>query len=437
MSLDFKHQYLNDYLAMVEETESPRIFHVWGALSAISAALGRRCWFPFGPMEILPNMYVLLVGTPGTRKSTVGSIIKRQLKASTGVRFAAADTGGQRQGLVTAMLGKEEGKEEFLNSQALTSRDGSLMALTLDEVSEITDVPEEGIPTHEADKHTVMVNTGEISELIGQNNQGMLGFLTKMWDGDEYEYGLKSSQVSMKNPLISILGCSTPTSISLSMPPAAGGQGFLSRVILVYGSRKYKPVVWPEVPPVELVNRVQDVMSSVWYDRIGAFEMTPAAKAYASTLYEFPLDITDSRFGYYNERRFTHLVKLAMALCATRKTQLIEEVDFSEAHRILRATEFGMPDALGEFGMNPLAQLKQQILENLRQNHVVRLDVIQAQFHRDAKAQDIVEVVKELQRVNQVVLSQGKDGAISVHAVYSKHDTENSMLNLLMENKDG
>ena len=50
---------------------------------------------------------------------------------------------------------------------------------------------------------------------------------------------------------------------------------------------------------------------------------------------------------------------LAVQCCITRD-------DYEEAHRILRATEVGMPDALGEFGMNPLAQLKQEILESLR-----------------------------------------------------------------------
>lgn len=384
-------------------------------------------------METYPNMYVMLVGTPGTRKSTAVSIGKRAVKSSTGVRFAPPDTGGQRQGLVTAMLGNKDSSELFLGAAALNARDGSLAALTLDEVQEITDeAPEEAVIHHE-DAHAIMISTGEISELLGQNNHAMLGFLTKMWDGEDYEYGLKSSLIELKKPLINMIGCATPTTMALTMPPAAGGQGFLSRVILVYGARKYKAVPWPAAPKDSLVMRVNDCLSSCYYDRQGMFVQDPSAKSYAETLYDFPLDIADSRFGYYNERRFTHLIKLAMALAATRRSQIIEKVDYEWAHRILRATEAGMPDALGEFGMNPLAQLKQQILENLRHNHVVPLDVLQAQFHRDAKATDIVETVKELQRVNQVTLLQGKSGGISVHATFAKYDTEDNMMKLLME----
>lgn len=429
--LVFEHQYLNDYMAMVEETESPRIFHVWGALSAMAASLGRRCYFPFGTGEIFPNMYVLLVGTPGTRKSTAMSIAKRQIKSATHLRFAPADTGGQRQGLVSAMIGKAGQEAEFLEQVQLTGRDDSLMGLTLSEVQEITnDVPEE-VAIHSADKFHMMVATGEITELLGQSNTSMLGFLVKMWDGEDYEYGLKSSYVELKNPLLDILGCSTPTSMALSLPPAAGGQGFLSRCILVYGARKYKSVPRPKAPAESLVLAVRDSIQRAYYDLDGAFDETPDALSYSESIYDFGLDITDSRFGYYNERRYTHLIKLSMALAASRGTKLIEKIDVEQAHRILRATEIGMPDALGEFGMNPLAVLKQQILESLRTSVSTTLDMLQAQFHRDASPSDILTTVRELQRVNQVVLAQGKDGRVSVSAVYNKIDTEDNMMKLL------
>lgn len=384
-------------------------------------------------MVVYPNMYVMLVGNPGTRKSTAGSIMKKLLRESTGIRFAPSDTGGQRQGLVTALIGQPDQAKEFLNGVELGAKDTSLRGLTLDEIEEIsTDVPED-VFISEADKHHMMVVTGEISELIGQNNLGMLGFLVKMWDGEDYDYGLKSSLTVLKNPLMNMHGCTTPTSMALSMPPAAGGQGFLSRVILVYGARKYKSVPRPSVPDVDLVLKVKDRIANAYYELNGSFDETPEARAYSESLYDYPLEISDSRFGYYNERRYTHLIKLAMSLAAARGYSCIDREDYAEAHRILRATERGMPDALGEFGMNPLAQIKQQVLENIRLNGVVPMQVLQAQFHRDAKATDITEVVNDLQRANQVKISQQTSGTISVHAVIHKEDTEGSMMSLLTE----
>src|SRR3546814_15677405 len=61
--------------------------------------------------------------------------------------------------------------------------------------------------------------------------------------------------------------------------------------------------------------------------------------------------MNDPRFDSYHERRYTHLIKLAMVLCALRGYTCIDKADYQEAHRILRATEKGMPDALGQFGM--------------------------------------------------------------------------------------
>jgi hypothetical protein len=428
---DFHCTYLTDYLKMVEDTESPRLFHIWSAISAIGASLGRRCYLPFGPMVIYPNIYALLVGNPGTRKSTASSFMKRILKDTTGVRFAPQDTSGQRQGLVSAMQSKTAAAE-FLNGVELNGRDNSLLGLTLSEVEEIS-TSDEAISVAEADKHHLMIVASEFSRFIGQNNISMLEFLTTMWDGDDYEYQLKSSLTELRNPLLNMLGCTTPTSIALSMPPAAGGQGFLSRVILVYGARKYKSVPRPSAPNLDLVQRVKETIGGVYYERHGAFDETQEARAYSEGLYDYNLEITDSRFGYYNERRYTHLIKLAMCLSAARGSSLIVKDDYHEAHRILRATERGMPDALGEFGMNPLAQLKQSILENLRTNGVVAMNMLQAQFHRDAGSRDITEVVNDLHRVNQVQIRQGKDGAMSVHAVYNQDDTEGSMMNLLAE----
>lgn len=432
MGLEFNSQFLNDYMAMVEETESPRLFHVWSALSGISAALGRRCWFPFGPMIIFPNQFVVLVGTPGTRKSTAMSIMKRQLRKSTGVRFAPADTAGQRQGLVEAMKGKDEQKE-FLDNMELAVAENSLAGISLEQIAEITDEPSDDATmfVSAADKHHIMVTATELSRFIGQNNLQMLDFLVTMWDGEDYEYQTKGGLTVLKNPLINMLSCTTPTSIHHAMPPAAGGQGFLSRMILVYGSRKYKSVPSPVEPSEDAVANVRAGFNRAYFELAGAFHEVPAAKAYRESLYDFQMEINDPRFGYYHERRQDHLIKLAMALAATRGTTIIEKDDYEEGHRILRATEKGMPDALGEFGMNPLAALKQNMLEYIRAHGMVRVDELRAVFHRDSRASEFMEAVNDLSRMKQVSMTQVQSGSAVLMARGGKSSAEDDMIKLL------
>ncbi len=419
---------------MVEETESPRIFHIWSAIFGISSSLGRRCHLPFGTFDIYPNQYILLVGTPGTRKTTAANQSKRVLKSSSGVRFAPSDTGGQRQGLVLALQGGADDSKEFLGAAELGSQSLGLMSLT--ELEQVTNDPEDEHARFidEADKHHIAVVASEFSRFIGQNNHSMLDFLGERYDGEDYEYQTRQTHIKLKNTLMNLLACTTPASINISLPPQAGAHGFLSRMILVYGARKYKSVARPMAPDVELVGRVKDRLSFAYYNLAGAFDETADGRAYSESLYGYALEISDSRFGYYNERRYTHLIKLAMCLAASRGDRVITKDDYEESHRILRATERGMPDALGEFGMNPLAMLKQEILEQMRANQgPLSLEQIVAMFSRDARSHEITEVMNDLIRMGQVKMNSLKSGTRVMSAVFAKASTEDDMMNLLAE----
>lgn len=326
------------------------------------------------------------------------------------------------------MSGTTEHKE-FLENVDLSINENSLAALTLDDIAKISDEPvDEEHVISVADKHHIMVTATELSRFIGQNNLQMLDFLVTMWDGEDYEYQTKGGLTVLKNPLINMLSCTTPVSIHHSMPPAAGGQGFLSRMILVYGSRKHKLVPRPIEPPQDLLDAVRTGFNRAYYELAGEITETPEAKAYSESLYDFALEINDPRFGYYHERRYDHLIKLAMALAASRGTTLIVKEDYEEAHRILRATERGMPDALGEFGMNPLAALKQGILEYVRAQRLVTIEQLRAVFHRDSTASDFQEAVNDLSRMKQFTMVQQGNGQSVLMAKTQTKNTEDEMI---------
>lgn len=401
--LRFETQFLNDYLRMVEDTESPRLFHVWSAIGGLSAALGRRCWFRLGPLNVFPNQFIALVGTPGTRKSTAMNLMARQLRKSTGVKFAPIDTGNQRQGLIKAMVGDEEKEIKAFLDGVNVAENNSLAGLVFERLGEVEFAEENPEYTIDSmDKHHIFVKATELSRFLGQNNISMLDFLVPMWDGEDYDYQTKTTTQILKNPLINLIACTTPVSIHHSMPPAAGGQGFLSRMILVYGANKYKVVPTPIDPSEDDIQLIREVYHNAYTQLEGEFTETSDALEYRESIYSQPLQITDPRFGYYHERRQDHLIKLAMALCASRAQQVISTTDYQEADRILKATERGMPDALGEFGMNPLAALKQAILEYLRHHGATQIDELRAVFHRDARMTEFTEAVNDLQKLNQI-----------------------------------
>lgn len=435
--------YLAQYLKLVEETESPRLYHVWCALSGISACLGRRCYMPFGHFRIYPNMFVLLVGNPGTRKSSALKIMTKLVKDATNVRFAPQDTAGQRQGLFTAMQGAELDKEisenlDYEMSDTTLSAIGKKNGITLDDLGgmsldEFAEVRYK--PIDDADRHAMYVSSEEFSRFIGQNNLQMLDFLVTMWDGDDFSYRIKNEEIILENPLLNLIGCTTPTSIASSMPVQAVGQGFMSRVILVHGQGKFKSLAWPKIPPkasVVLIKRTLERATNMH----GAFDVTQEARDYAEKLYVEKLEIVDSRFIYYQERRQTHLLKLTMAIAASSGLQTITVPHLELAHRLLRVTEKGMPDALGQFGMAKLGLVKQNILEFLR-NHAtpVPLKTIIAQHHKDASVSEINHLIEDLMQADEVVFTQNDDGSRSVvakrNASLEKRDKKNKVSNII------
>lgn len=393
MTLQFGHPFLDTYLEYVEETESPRIYHIWSALSGIGACLGRRCYFDFGFGRVFPNTYVVLVGPPGARKNTAINIMLEQLKAATNIRFAPDDTGGKHQGLITAMEGKSEQDElEDLIEAALTTEDFSAM-------------DQHKLKIDQRDQHVVYAVATELVSLIGINNFEIINFLGKMWDGDDYDYGLSKSRQVLREPLLSILGGATTTNLAQALPPAAIGQGFMARMIFVFGNKKYKYIAVPENLPSNLGHEIKEVYSELFFKFDGIFKPNKEAVDLLTDIYTKPSKLDDPRFLHYADRRQTHLIKLAMQLAAGRLSITITGTDINLANSILTATEVGMPDALGEYGLSPMALARQKMLDYIRAaNGPVSHDRLWAVMQRDIKSRvDWLNALHDLQIGRKVI----------------------------------
>jgi len=61
---------MENYMQLRAGTEPPPISHRWSFLTCLSAFMARKVWLPFGEGNIHANMYVMLIGDPGARKTT-------------------------------------------------------------------------------------------------------------------------------------------------------------------------------------------------------------------------------------------------------------------------------------------------------------------------------------------------------------------------------
>ncbi len=415
MFLNLQNSFLQEYLEYVEETETPRIMHVWAALSGVGACLGRRVQLPFGITDIYANMFVLLVGPPGVRKSTAINLMQKRLQKATHVRFAPEDTAGARQGLIIAL----ENKDEDADDKKIKELEAAVATLNLDALNGYE------IQVDSRDAHVLFAVASEFSSFIGHNSIDMVTFLNKVFDGENYDYKIRTARHKLLNPLLSILGGSTPTNIATSLPAAAIGHGFTSRVILVHANKKYKKVPRPPKLDPIIEKSIDETFSYLSKQFDGDMKETENAAKIIDELYDVEIKLNDPRFIYYIDRRQQHLLKLSVILAAARRSKKIQKTDIEEANLILTYTEKFMPDALGEYGLSPLSTSKQKMLEFIQHAKApITSNILWAVMNKDMKGVDFRNSLAELVNAQKIMLVHTNQGEAYVYIDKETEETE-------------
>jgi hypothetical protein len=171
--------------------------------------------------------------------------------------------------------------------------------------------------------------------------------------------------VAIVNPTISILSGNTHTSFAECFPAQSIGQGFLSRIILVYGEATGKKITFPKKPHRELTEDIIKQLREIKEKVKGEALITIESSHALDMIYKSWVDLEDGRFKHYSTRRFTHLLKLCLICMASRASTSVEIQDIVFANTILTYTEQLMPKALGEFGKSKHAEAAGKIMSAL------------------------------------------------------------------------
>lgn len=324
---------MQEYLRYVENTEPPTIFHRWSLLTSIGALLERNVYYGDGYFTYYPNLYVMLMGESGTRKSTAINLAKNLLKLSGYNTFSAERTTKEKYLLDLGEQNEEHDPES-----------GSLSTATLfgDLISNSVD-----------DSRTTpnYIVAGEFNDFIGNGNIEFMSVLGNLWDwsGGPYENKVKNGKsVKIPNPSISLLGGNTATGFSLAFPSSAIGQGFFSRLILIHSAASGKRIRRPVLPVIDFETQLRDIKKCAK----GQLKESPLADQLLEAIYSEFTPLPDSRFGSYSTRRYAQLLKLIIIICAMDLSAncVISEEHVFLANTLLSHAEQSMPLALGEFG---------------------------------------------------------------------------------------
>lgn len=410
------------YFEFVKDTEPPLIYHRWSLIAAVGAFLGRDFHFPFGTSKIYPNQYIMLIGNPGTRKSTAIKGSSRTLLSAGYDKFAAERTTKEK------FLLDLEGKTD---ENAYRNGDGSskggpsardiLASLSL----------EDGQNDHDGIPREVFITADEFNEFAGSGNMDFLSTLGALWDWDSetttYKQRFKNSKsISIYQPTISILGGNTHAGFQQAFPEAAIGQGFLSRLILVYSEPSGRKITFPEKPDERLAVELMEKFNDIRLKVRGEATRTPAASNALDTIYRTWVELEDNRFKAYSTRRFTHLLKLCLVVTAMRGSTRIDIQDVLLANTILTYTESGMSKALGEYGKSRNSAAAHALMTALYEAKApMKMEdlwrVVQRDLEKREHLQDLLRNLDEAGKIRFVKEADGflpRQKAVSTKALF-------------------
>ena len=381
---------ITSYLEYTSNTEPPAIFHRWSILTCVAAYLSRDIHIKHGHFTIYPNLYTLLIGSAGSRKSSAINIAKGLLKQSGYSNFSPTKTTKEKF-FIDMAEHSAGGVEDFLEQSIFGNKE--------DDTNSVSEM---------------FIVAGEFNTFFGNNILDFVTDLGELWDyNGRFESKVKNSKsVQIMNPTINILGGNTPTGFSAAFPIEILGQGFFSRTLMIYGERTREKITWPEPPDPKHTEELLITLSAIKAQAIqsGLITISGEAKEILNTIYMRWNDLDDARFESYSNRRFTHLLKLCMIITAIRLSSIISVEDVIYANTILSYAEHFMPKALGEFGKAKHADVAHKILQVLESTNDPLGSVdLWKYVHTDLdKPSDLSTILENLVRAEKIQVFKGK-----------------------------
>lgn len=317
--------WIDSFVSHTDNLHAPEIFRKWSAITTLSAVAEQKVWLTTSSV-IFPNLYTFLIGHPGTGKT-------RTIRAARGYA--------------------KEIPEFHIASLSLTF--ASLVDALVRAKRMVVRLPVEPL-----EYNSMFIAPDEIGVFIHKYDNEMAAGLSALYDPDEYSQERRGGdiRIKIKKPQITVLSGSTPSNLMDLMPESAWGQGFTSRVIMVFSDERIVGDDFATVtraPSSDLVHDLKMIAAQV-----GEFKVTDDYRNLVNLWRqqgEEPMP-THPKLLHYNARRRVNLYKLSMVSALDKSnTLLLTREDFNRAAGWLHEAEVYMPDIFkaGAKGMDAQA----------------------------------------------------------------------------------
>ena len=400
---------ITKYIHTMRGTQSPAAYHAWALLCAAGACANRRVYLERGAIITHPNLFVILTGDAGARKTTSINFLHTLTKMVPCVNLAPSSTAGHIQGLISALRFADLEVQDNEGSGLHGEPKREMNFLDPTTINDMLDGVGSSAPTRQGDMHTLWILRGELQTLFSSKASEIPAFLCDLYDNPvDYKYRLKEKMIRIPEPCVNLLGGATPTNIAKMFPDDALEQGIASRTIFVYGEQ-VGDNYWPEPIPDEAFVYFQQIM--LWIsEQEGTMGFT---QEFRDTINEFcgkDADIEDVRFTSYKKRRHLHIVKLAMCCCLLRQSMTLTVEDMEDADQLLCEAEKDMPEALGEFGMTNDAIARRRVAMILREStEPLTWSILASRAGHDVSVKDLAAALLDLTKYGKIKSTKGRD----------------------------
>lgn len=394
--------FITSYIKSLPRSEVPTTFHRWCAIVGLGAWIGRDAWFEHMDFKLYPNIYAMLLGNSGVRKSTAIKQFNKILRLAGYTNFTAQKTS----------------KEQFLIdlSEIGVQNEGNITDSIFGDSSSLDD----------SRVCNMFAAPDEFNELFANNIFEFVSMLGTLWDYDGvFENKVKNSKsVRIPNPCISLIGGNTPATLHSTFPTEVIGQGFFSRILFIHSEGKGEKIAFPSgMGDVVKANHVENLTKIRSIIRGGLTATTEALELLETIYHEWP-GIDDVRFASYATRRFTHLLKLVVIHTLADYKTVIEPVHVIRTNTILSAAERMMPTALGEFGKAYNSDVIHKLMTVLfAANEPLEFGALWNQVHGDLnKMSDLQEIISGLLMANRIQITNG--GFAPIRKIHKEMDSK-------------
>jgi len=380
--------YLSDYIFYNSGNECPRDFHIWSALVALSTIVGRKVWLDRKYFVIYPNIYVCLVGSPGSGKSVAKDISKYLIL------------------------------DHFPNvplSASLQSREDILKKMSLPETARAFKLADGTYQEYRP--FALYVN--ELPLFLSVDPAKMIGFLVDAFDARIVDSGFKKDVVQdrVENPYMTMCCCCPPDWMmrNLKMDLFSGGLG--RRLIIVH-AKKTKWIAEPCVPDGGDVawKRVIEHLQQV-KDFTGPMTFSPDGRDWFIKWYENKKanPPEDPILAQFYETKHVQLQKIAMLLALNELplSRAITADNFKTALAMLDVLEPEIPKLSCGVGRNVLAPSMSALLDHIATaGGQMSEKVLLRLLSRDLRAPEFEEILKQLTITEQIKRAVVMDNGI-------------------------